>query len=130
MTNQMPGMPEMNSTVEPVSQEAGLPENKGLEIPSHEDNSESIESAPVVEKPVQIITPESQVSNNVDIPLIPKAGIKVVAMRKGFFAQQRVKEGEEFIVRKLENLGEWMKCLDPVIEKKRVQFFKDKKAKR
>jgi hypothetical protein len=57
-------------------------------------------------------------------------GIEVVATRKGFYNQRRISEGEKFIVKKKENLGEWMKCVDPALERERFNFFKNKKAKK
>lgn len=61
-------------------------------------------------------------------PKIVKSGINVVAMRDGFYNRSRIREGEEFIVRSPADLGDWMKCLDPDIEKERVEWMKEKKA--
>lgn len=76
----------------------------------------------------KIVDPSSN-DSEIDIPLVPKSGIEVVATRKGFFNQDRKKAGSTFTVLKFEELGEWMECVDPAIEKKRVEFFKKKKMK-
>jgi len=56
-----------------------------------------------------------------------KSEIEVVATRAGFYAQRRLSEGARFMVKDFSELGEWMKCVDSKMERKRVQFFKDKK---
>jgi len=91
---------------------------------------ESFEEELPIEPKLIYNDPEKAACNNVTIPLIPKLGIAVTATRRGFFAQQRIKEGEEFIVKAFESLGDWMKCKDSELEKKRIQFLKDKKAKK
>ena len=89
-----------------------------LQAPVHEEEKVIIESA------------EEVISSNVDIPVVTSNGIEVVAVRGGFFNQQRLSEGAEFKVKKFEQLGEWMKCKDKALERKRVEFFKNKKAKK
>ena len=78
----------------------------------------------------EYITPESSNSSSISIPKFSSKGIEVVATRKGFYNQRRISEGEKFIVKKKENLGEWMKCVDPALERERFNFFKNKKAKK
>lgn len=92
-----------------------------------ETPSEASEPSPVEVKP-EIIKP-NEADNEVKIPIVPKGGIEVVATRKGFYGQMRKREGDVFTVPKFESLGEWMRCKDPVLEKKRVEFFKEKKKK-
>lgn len=79
---------------------------------------------------VEIATMDNTDSTRVDVPKAASNGIEVVATRSGFFAQQRKVEGDKFFVSKFEQLGEWMKCLDTEMEKKRVAFFKEKKKAR
>ena len=79
------------------------------------------------EEKVKIINPEDDNDSIVPVQLV-KQGIEVVAIRAGFYGQQRIVEGQSFIVKSFESLGEWMICSDKETEKKRKQFFKDKKA--
>lgn len=73
-------------------------------------------------------TAESENTSLKSIPQIPANGIEVMATRNGFYNLHRIVENDIFTVRKFEDLGEWMKCLDPDLEKERVKFFKNKKA--
>lgn len=88
-----------------------------LEAPNHEVNS----------KP-SLLKPSDDNDSSVDLPKSHSKGIEVVALRKGFYNQNRIKENEKFTVKSFEELGEWMKCLDPDIEKEKNKFFKEKKA--
>lgn len=54
-------------------------------------------------------------------------GIDVVALRSGFYEQRRIIEGEKFTVKKAEQLGSWMRCIDPVMQKKHQENLKAKK---
>ena len=124
MTNlNMPTMPTPGSNKE---------ENVKTSLPGELDITPEAE---VVEKPAQddekpdYVDPEKN-DSVIDIPEFPKTGIKVVATQKGFYNQKRINPGEEFTVKTKKRLGSWMKCLDPAIEKKRVEFFKNKKAKK
>ena len=108
-------------------------ENKMPTMPSKEDEvtlpgEEEIKVEAEV-KP-EYITPEKNNDSVVNIPKFPKNGIKVVATRKGFYNQKRISEGEEFVIKCKEHLGEWMQCTDKALERERVKFFKEKKAKR
>ena len=107
-------MPVMSKSSEsPVEKSAGEPE---LKVPEFEETV------------VEIIDP-SESDSDMEVPLVPAGGIEVVALRKGFFGQQRVREGDKFRVKKLESLGTWMSCVDPVMEKKRQELLNSKKAK-
>lgn len=55
------------------------------------------------------------------------SGIKVVALRAGFWNQMRKVEGDEFEVPSMEKLGSWMKCMDPKVEMLHQKYLKDKK---
>lgn len=89
-----------------------------LDAPSHE-----------LETPVPEIEKPGEADSDVNIPIVPKSGIKVVATRKGFYNQSRIKEGHEFVIKDFSKIGDWMKCLDPVLERKRLSYYKKKKAK-
>lgn len=109
--------------------ENNMPEpgqNSSKEVGS-QSSSESLNVPAHVPEKVQVVNPahnESKIKVSV-----PASGIKVVALRKGFFGQQRLREGDKFVVSSLQELGEWMKCEDSNLEKQRVEFFKQKKAK-
>ena len=114
MDNEMNKMPEANN-VKPAEQSAGLA------VPKHEE---------VVLPKVEIEDPSTKSSTEVKIPQAPKGGIQVIATREGFFNQMRTKKGTKFIVPKIESLGEWMECIDPVMEKERIRQMNKKKANR
>lgn len=112
-------MPELNSVVvvetpsiSPGSESLLGSDDSGLEVPSHIPSYESAES-----KNSSLVTPPA-----------PKKGIEVEALRKGFYNQHRLKEGEKFTVKTFEELGEWMKCTDPDLQKKHYENLKIKKA--
>lgn len=85
--------------------------------------------APVHEQKPVIETPDT-VNSSVAKVSVPSKGIKVVATRKGFYNQTRMKEGEEFTIKSEEEFGEWFKCVDPKFEEKRQAFYKSKKVKK
>ena len=116
--NKMPGMPGM-----PESNEESK-ENSVLQAPEHV----SAFSSPVGDADASLAGKEDE-EEKAPISLTSKKKIDVVALRKGFYNQHRLAEGDEFQVKKFEDLGEWMRCKDPVLEKKRVQFLKEKKEK-
>jgi hypothetical protein len=90
-------------------------ESLGLTPPFHEDAPKII---------------QYEVSTEVKMPVAPSKGIEVVATMNGFYNQSRKKDGDKFFVKSFEELGSWMICIDPVLEKKRQEFLKQKKAKK
>lgn len=98
------------------------------EDPKLKDSSEEL-SLPVHEEKVKVIDPSDDNDSIVPVPL-KKQVIEVVATRKGFYGQTRIPKGQTFSVASFDDLGEWMICTDKETEKKRVKFFKDKKAKK
>lgn len=83
----------------------------------------------VVEKP--IIEGSAQdtknISNSVDVKPLPSLGIKVKALRAGFFNGARKEEGDEFMVPKEQMLGSWMECVDFEQRKKHEKMMAKKK---
>lgn len=68
-----------------------------------------------------------------DVPVVHKAvsaGIEVVALHKGFFDSYRKKEGDKFLVRSEKQLGSWMECVDPELQKKHLARISAKKKER
>lgn len=112
----MPGLPAMNT---PVVEDNPM---------GSTEEKENVNNEVTLEKP--IIDNPSSTDSVISVSNMSASGIEVIATRKGFYNQTRVYEGQEFKVKDFDALGEWMKCIDPVVEKKRVQFFKDKKAKK
>lgn len=137
MNQTMPSMPSMpnlktnsgeaqNAPQAPFSEESvgnSTDSDLGLNTPSHVEEDEVSKVTP------QINASISAPSNEVKVPLKSKGGIKVVATRKGFYNQMRYKEGESFTIRSEEEFGEWMKCVEPIFEKKRLEHFKLKRLK-
>jgi len=120
--NNMPSMPKVNDNSLPVED---IEKNEELHLP--QSNSPSQEE---IFPKQEYVGGEKDIATNVKMPLAPKSGIEVVATRKGFYGQRRINEGDEFRVKKFEDLGQWMKCKDKDLERQRVKFFKDKKAKK
>lgn len=121
-------MPENNNDIPTPSGEEGSSLPTPIEQPS-DSSEEGLVPPSHEEEKVQVISPDDDNDSIVPVPLT-KQVIKVVATRKGFYGQERIPAGREFSVSSFKALGEWMKCLDPEMEKKRIQFFKDKKAKK
>lgn len=113
-------------TMPTVSKDTELEEGV-LTAPSHEEKEVSVKTE--VSRDLLYISPDEDINNNIDVP-IPKEGIKVTATMKGFYGQMRKKVGDEFNVKCFEDLGTWTKCKDKELEKKRKEFFKNKKAKK
>lgn len=91
-------------------------ESLGLTPPSHDDDRPTI------------ISPDDTLATEIKAPIAPSKGIEVVAMGFGFYNQSRKIEGDRFFVKSFEEVGSWMRCIDPLFEKKRVEFLKSKKA--
>ena len=126
---QMPGLPNAAPVQPTVSLEPkvpvapvqpAVPLEPVLSPPEH-----------VVEPPPVLNDLDNDAANKVELPVAPKGNeaIEVIAVREGFFNQHRKKEGDKFVVTSFKKLGEWMICVDPTLEKRRVQFFIDKKNK-
>lgn len=107
--------------VQPVITPSGSEEKIG------ESSSEGL-IPPAHEEKVEIESPEDDNDSIIPVPLT-KQNIEVIAERKGFYGQQRIAKGQTFSVSSFDALGEWMICVDPELEKKRIQFFIDKKVK-
>lgn len=56
-------------------------------------------------------------------------GIQVMALRKGFYKGSRKSEGNVFSVASMDQVGEWMKCMDPAAEAEHQKILKAKKLK-
>lgn len=57
-------------------------------------------------------------------PIVPRR-IDVVAIKLGFFEGGRRAVGSKFSVPSMEKLGSWMKCVDPVLEKRHQEMMKE-----
>lgn len=113
-------MPESNTLPKPLEKSP----NEGLKSLKSEDLT-----PPSHEEKVEIVNPDDDNDSIKPVPLT-KQVIEVVATRKGFYGQQRIVAGQTFKIAKEEDLGEWMTCTNPEMEKKRKKFFKDKKARK
>lgn len=51
------------------------------------------------------------------------SGIRVVATMKGFYGNARIKPGDIFTVKSVMELGSWMRCMDPSVEKDRKELI-------
>lgn len=107
--------PSVHSSPVPASSEAG---SEDLNVPGHELTKPHLDKAE--EKDNSLV----KVAFNT-----PRNGIEVMATRKGFYNQHRIQENETFKIGSFEELGDWMKCVDPDLEKKRLEILKSRKAK-
>ncbi len=55
--------------------------------------------------------------------------IEVEALAKGFFDQHRKNEGDLFVIPTMKQLGSWMKCKDPKIQKMHDEAMRVKRMK-
>lgn len=137
-------MPQpLKNTVEgssaPSSPILGMPSNDGvpsLDLPEALESvqadlmeEEVLTERAIIERPM-IKDSAKQDHSSLKLPNAPKGGFEAVATRSGFYGQSRLREGDTFQMAAFEDFGEWMKFLDPDIERKRVQFLKEKKTKR
>jgi hypothetical protein len=78
---------------------------------------------------LQSVKAEGEVEKAPEVKAAPVApsGIKVIALRPGFYANMRRVEGDQFEVSSVEKLGSWMKCVDPKAEMLRQNHLKNKK---
>lgn len=123
INNSMPSMPSAKSLSDSDERISTLIASELESSPKNEDSALEVPD----HKP-EINTSGS--NSNIEAIVISKNEIKVVALRKGFYNQHRLKDGEEFTVKKFDELGEWMKCLDPDLQKKHLENIKVKKARK
>jgi hypothetical protein len=123
MTMNMPAMPGLPGA-KPESNSNPTEETVGLEVPSH-----IVEVTPDEGRP-SIVTPDNTNHSAVIVPKVPKTGIEVVAIGKGFYNQRRITEGTPFKIKSEAEFGSWFKCVDPDLEKKRVELLAAKKARK
>lgn len=120
MMPKMPNMPSVNNgSSSPLVDGLDSSDPSSLDAPLHEDK-------PIIE------TGDRSDSNKsiLSVPSAPKKGIEVVALRDGFYNQMRKAQGSKFTIRDESEFGEWFRCVEPSFEKKRVNFYKEKKAKK
>jgi hypothetical protein len=129
----MPQMPSIKSSTVVGNSEASSSFSEGSEDSMSSDLSADLGApshlADDFQKP-SIVSPDDSNFSEKKIPLAPKKGIEVVATMKGFYNQMRYREGDKFLIRSTEEFGEWFKCVDPALEKQRVLFIKEKKARK
>lgn len=74
---------------------------------------------------------QNVISNKKEIEQSSSGGlIEMKALRKGFFNQIRIRAGGKFFISSFEDLGSWMVCVDPEMEKKRKKYVKEKRRKK
>jgi hypothetical protein len=116
----MPNMPKMPSFgAQNLASE--------LSSPSSEESQKDSSVGEEIVKPT-LTTHEASVANQFKMPMTSNKGIECVASRKGFYNQTRLREGDSFTLRSENEFGDWFKCVDKDLEKKRVEFIKMKKA--
>ena len=89
--------------------------NRGQAMPSPK---EAVESKPDFSPQM----PESMRMVPVEVK-----GIKVVALRAGFYKNARKIEGDVFMVSEMSKVGSWMRCEDPKMEAEHQVMMKARK---
>lgn len=56
--------------------------------------------------------------------------VEVIALRPGFIKQRRRAEGDRFTVGSMKEVANWMRCVDPLLEKKHQEAMKAVKEER
>lgn len=107
-----------------------MPKNKMPGLPTPNDEKPSDESVETVESQKPSIIEPGKTSSEVSLPSTSKAGIEVVAERKGFYNQQRLENGDKFLIKNETKFGGWFKCVDPLIELRRKAYCERKKVKK
>lgn len=127
MMPQMPNLPSLNN--ESSESEVGASSSPFTEDSAELKTAESnvTEEEVVITKPV-VVTP-SEPSNHVKLQ-VPKKGIEVVATRKGFYNQNRLRDGDSFHIKSTQDFGDWFRCVDPMFEKERVKFLQEARKKK
>lgn len=110
---------------------------KQMPKPNHSDDTQVSSNsslgegaqAPESGKTLHVPTHESEESQP-ENPVISKPSdkIEVVATRKGFYGQMRKRKGDKFHIEGFQQVGDWMECIDPALEKKRRELLKFKKV--
>lgn len=88
-----------------------------LLVPSHEEESPKLNNL------------DKDMSNTMQVNKVISEGIKVKAKFKGYYNGSRIFPGDEFTVKKKEDLGSWMVCIDLDEERDRVKYLNSKKIK-
>lgn len=130
MDNKMPGMPSFENKEGVSSTSLSSPESEAALSKDGAASQEKNEEKQDLDKRPELDSPDNKSQSNVNVMENPKNGIKVKAIRAGFFKQKRIREGDEFTIKNFDQVGEWMRCLDKELEKKRVKFYEDKKARK
>lgn len=104
-------------------------------MPSPDENKEN---APVLTVPNleqdqksdnQVSIDETQDTIKKDDELESKP-IEVIALRPGYFASNRVAAETKFTIPSFSQLGSWMECTDPEIQKLHLEAIEAKKPKK
>jgi hypothetical protein len=96
-----------------------------IPVPVAEETQPSVAMPSLdVPGPVQSPAPVAQVKS---APVVPKKGIEVVVTRKGIWQGCRKHEGDVLFIPVMEKVGEWMKCVDPELEKQHIAMMKERK---
>lgn len=114
----------------PVSEEnQGEDSNVEQEVSDFPELEKSLIDNELEDDKPKIIDP-SKNDSVIEVTKMRSSGIEVIANRKGFYNQRRLVTGDKFKVKNFEALGEWMNCVDPVIEKQRVKVLQEKKVRK
>jgi hypothetical protein len=73
------------------------------------------------------IDSSSPMPDSMKVVPVSVSGIKVVALRDGFYKNARKVEGNEFMVSDMSKVGSWMKCVDAKQEAEHQIMMKARK---
>lgn len=60
---------------------------------------------------------------------VSRKHIEVIATGVGFYDNHRKAEGDRFTVPSIEMTGSWMKCIDPKLDRQRIERLEAKRKK-
>jgi hypothetical protein len=109
-------------------EEMPLPEGS-VEEPMSQPEMPQMPQMPQAPMPEVEKVPEQESAAPVDRKAVP-SGIMVRAKGPGFFENHRKVIGDEFSIPSMNELGNWMECVDPAVRKKHEKIMADKKQKR
>lgn len=124
---QMPQAPQEENKV-PIE----MPQAPAMDLGTPDHGQEPVKDvAPTQDeelfKKPDIVNPELNNNSTVKLSETPVGGIKVVALREGFYNNRRLQEGAPFSIRSIDEFGSWFRCEDSEYEKLRVKLLNEKK---
>lgn len=100
-----------------------MPAPSQMPAPDSQDVALDVEAPPAPDEdiPDEVVPPVPVVAPQ------PIGPFEVITVDEGFFGGQRRSRDERFMVDSMEEVGSWMQCVDPKLEKIRAALIKTRK---